>query len=91
MEPFDALTSRFEKATEMVLGQLAKAISLFEGAASQNTLRDRLIFLEKLGLIDSVDLWMSLREIRNRIRMNIPERIWPPFTASSFFNFHRIS
>lgn len=67
LEPYDALTSRFERSVEMVLGKLAKSVSLYEGGNSQATLRDRLNLMEKLGLIESVDLWFEMREVRNRI------------------------
>lgn len=67
MEPYDALTGRFEKLTETIFGKLFKSIEIFERGESSGTLRDKLNFMEKLDLISDIDSWMSIRSIRNRI------------------------
>jgi hypothetical protein len=65
-EPYDALVTRFERAIEVFL-KFFRTVESFETAIAGSTVRDCLGLMCKLGLIDQVDQWMEMREIRNRI------------------------
>ena len=66
LEPYDALVTRFERAIEVFL-KFFRTVELFETAGTGSTVRDCLGLMCKLGLIDQVDRWMEMREVRNRI------------------------
>lgn len=66
LEPYDALVTRFERAVEVFL-KFFRTVESFETAGTGSTVRDCLGLMCKLGLIDQVDRWMEMREVRNRI------------------------
>lgn len=66
LEPYDALVTRFERAIEVFL-KFFRTVEAFEMAGAGSTVRDCLGLMCKLGLIDQVDQWMEMREVRNRI------------------------
>lgn len=75
LEPYDALVTRFERTIEVFL-KFFRTIELFETAESGSTVRDCLGLMCKLGIITDVELWMEMREVRNRIAHDyVPDRI----------------
>lgn len=66
LEPYDALVARFERAIEVFL-KFFRTVELFETAGTGSTVRDCLGLMCKLGLVDQVEQWMEMREVRNRI------------------------
>lgn len=66
LEYYDSLAFRFEKSVEITLN-FFKAIEMFAFAKTSDTLRDRLLVIQKLRLIDNVDFWMEARILRNKI------------------------
>ncbi|RLB06949.1 MAG: hypothetical protein DRG59_07115 [Deltaproteobacteria bacterium] len=63
------------RAVEMGLKYFRSLEKYFYGENS-DTLRDLLNRMEKLGFITSTDLWMEMREVRNRIVHDyLPEQI----------------
>jgi len=75
LEPYDAVSGRFIRAVEMGLKYFRSLEKYFYGENS-DTLRDLLNRMEKLGFITSTDLWMEMREVRNRIVHDyLPEQI----------------
>ncbi len=75
LEPYDAISGRFIRAVEMGLKYFRSVEKYFYGENS-DTLRDLLNRMEKIGLISSTDLWMEMREVRNRIVHDyLPEQI----------------
>jgi hypothetical protein len=66
LEPYDAMADRFVRSVE-VLFKYMRSLQIYNEGISSETLRDRLLYSEKLGLITSVDLWIEMREVRNRI------------------------
>jgi uncharacterized protein with HEPN domain len=66
LEPYDALSDRFIRTVE-VLFKFMRSYQLFNEAATSDTLRDLLLYIEKLNFITSVELWLEMREVRNRI------------------------
>lgn len=65
-EPYDALSSRFSRAVEVCLKFFRSYEKLMYGENSE-TIRDLLHQMEKLDFIDSVEQWLEMRDIRNRI------------------------
>ena len=67
LEKLDAFISRFERLIEIILSKLTKTIELIENWINEWTLRDRLNLLEKLWLISTIDLWLEMRGVRNKM------------------------
>src|SRR4030067_986412 len=66
LEYSDSLSFRFEKSVELVLN-VFKGLELFLYAKGSDTLRDRLLSMQKLDIVDSIDFWMEARILRNKI------------------------
>jgi len=66
LEPYDALCDRFVRAVEIGL-KFLRAVEWFEYAEQSDTVRDVLNRAAKLKLISSPELWLCMREVRNRI------------------------
>jgi hypothetical protein len=76
MEPYDAMATRFERALEAVSHPLLKSVEILETGAVGESLRDRLNFAAKLGLVTDVEIWMEMRAARNRIAHDyLPQRV----------------
>ena len=56
MEPYDALSSRFERFIEIALNKFFRSVEIHEFSKSSDSLRDRLFMMQKFGLISSVEL-----------------------------------
>lgn len=75
LEPYDALVTRFERTVEVFL-KFFRTVETFETAGSGSTVRDCLGLMARLGLVQDVDVWMEMRELRNRIAHDyLPDRI----------------
>lgn len=66
LEPYDALSDRFIRSVEVAL-KYFRSVELREYAINSDTIRDLLGKMEKLGLVSSVELWLKMRDVRNRI------------------------
>jgi len=66
LEPYDALSDRFIRCVEVFI-KYFKAYEYKNFADKSLTLRDGLNVMEKIGLISSTPLWMTMRDVRNRI------------------------
>ena len=74
-EPYDALCDRFIRAIETSI-KYFRSYEKLMFAENSETLRDLLNRMEKLNLISSLDLWMKMRDVRNRIVHDyLPEKI----------------
>jgi hypothetical protein len=83
MEPYDALASRFERLVEIALNSFFRSVELHQFGKKSESLRDRLLCMQKIGLVTSVELWMEMRDFRNRIAHDyLPEQL---STASGQF------
>ncbi len=72
---YDALSSRFERTTEMMI-KLFRSIENYEEAEKASSLRDCLNLMAKLDLIESPDEWMEIRILRNKISHDyLPEQL----------------
>ena len=72
---YDALSSRFERTTEMMM-KLFRAIENHEEGGKIGSLRDCLNLMTKLSLIETPDEWMEIRILRNKISHDyLPEQL----------------
>lgn len=66
LEPYDALADRFVRAVECAL-RYFRSREMQEFAEQSDTTRSLLNRMEKLGLVSNAELWMSMRNVHNRI------------------------
>jgi hypothetical protein len=75
LEYYDSLAFRFEKSVELFLHFFKGLESYYSGKIS-DTLRDRLLFMQKLKMIDSIDFWIEARLLRNKVAHDyLPEQL----------------
>ena len=75
LEYYDSLAFRFEKAVALFL-HFFKGLDLYLSGKISDTLRDRLLFIQKLGIIDSIDFWIEARLLRNKVAHDyLPEQL----------------
>ena len=75
LEPYDALSDRFVRATEASL-KFFRSYERIMFAENSDTLRDLLSRMHKLSIISSAQLWIAMRDIRNRIVHDyLPEKL----------------
>lgn len=66
LEPYDALSDRFIRAVESAI-KFFKTYEYYLYTIKSDTYRDLLLNMEKLNLISSVEIWVDMRDIRNRV------------------------
>ncbi|HAH32807.1 MAG TPA: hypothetical protein DCL44_10890 [Elusimicrobia bacterium] len=66
MEYYDALSFRYEKTVEVAL-YFFRSLESYLYSAESDTLRNRLLTMEKLGIICSAEKWLEVRLLRNRV------------------------
>ncbi len=75
MEYYDSLSFRFEKSVELSLHFL-KTLEIYLFGEQSDTLRTRLLRLQRANYIDSVEFWISARILRNKIaHAYLPEEL----------------
>lgn len=82
---FELYASRFSKLQDFIGSNLFTAILDHVGEETETlTFIDKLNKLEKLQVIDSANEWMKMRQIRNILAHEYPDR--PEITAEIFNN-----
>ncbi|MBU0561316.1 MAG: nucleotidyltransferase substrate binding protein [Bacteroidetes bacterium] len=66
LEPYDALSDRFIRAVETCI-KFFKTYEYYFFTIKSDTYRDLLLSMVKQKLISSVEIWIDMRDIRNRI------------------------
>lgn len=66
LEYYDSLSFRFEKSVEIILN-FFKGLEIYLYSEASDTLRNRLLVMQKLNLIDNVEFWIEVRMLRNKI------------------------
>jgi uncharacterized protein YutE (UPF0331/DUF86 family) len=66
LKSFDVFSFRFQKVVEMFLHFL-RSLEIYLYGQSSDTLRDRLLRMEKLGIISDIETWFKIRILRNKI------------------------
>lgn len=75
LEYYDSLSFRFEKCEELILN-FYKAMEMMLYSKISETLRGRLLNMQKLKLIDDLDFWLKARILRNKIAHSyLPEQL----------------
>lgn len=75
LEYYDSLSFRFEKSIELILN-FFKGLEIFTNSKSSDTLRDRLLMMQKINLTDDIEFWMEARLLRNkRAYAYLPEQL----------------
>ncbi|PWU15545.1 MAG: hypothetical protein C5B49_11660 [Bdellovibrio sp.] len=64
-EVWDGFVTRFARSSDLFLSKFVKAYVRADDPAFDGSFRDHLNRAEKLRLIDSVDPWLEIRELRN--------------------------
>ncbi len=96
LEYYDSLAFRFGKSIELFLN-FFKGLEIYLVSKSSDTLRDQLHFIQKIGIIDSIDFWMESRILRNKItHAYLPEQLKDIYeeimnkAENLFFTFNKI-
>ncbi|MEW6684733.1 MAG: hypothetical protein AB1393_00820 [Candidatus Edwardsbacteria bacterium] len=66
LEYYDYLSFRFEKSVELLLS-FFKGLEFFAYAKTSDILRDRLLIMQKLNIVDDIEFWFEARMLRNKI------------------------
>ena len=66
MEYYDALSFRFEKTVEVSL-YFFRTMESYLYSKESDTLRNRLLTMEKLSIINSSEKWLEARLLRNKV------------------------
>ena len=66
MEPYDAMSGRFIRAIEVSL-KFFRTYERYLFVESSDTIRDLLNWMATVDLITSTQLWVAMRDVRNRI------------------------
>lgn len=75
LEYYDSLAFRFEKTVELFL-HFFKGLESYTSGKVSDTLRDRLLLIQKLKIIDSIDFWIEARLLRNKVAHDyLPEQL----------------
>ncbi len=65
LETWESFSARLSRVVDLYLTKYLKLKVKIEDPAFDGSLRDYCNFGEKIGLIDDVEKWMELRELRN--------------------------
>lgn len=75
LEPYDALSDRFIRTVEVAI-KYFRTYEYYLQAEQSQSLRDGLHRMEKLGLVTNIDIWLEMRDLRNRIVHDyVPEKM----------------
>lgn len=75
LEPYDAMCDRYLRVVEMAI-RYFRTLERSRLALNSESYRDLLGNIAKWGLIEDVDLWFRMRDLRNRIAHDyLPEQL----------------
>lgn len=66
LEYYDSLSFRFEKCVELTLN-FFRSLELFLDLQQSDTMRDRLLAMQKIEIVDEIDFWKEARLLRNKV------------------------
>lgn len=85
LETWESFSSRFSRVSDIYLTKYVRGKVLENDPGFEGTLRDFVNQGEKIGVVDSADEWMAIRELRNMAAHDYNES-----ELSSFFERLRI-
>lgn len=65
MEVWESFSSRFARSSDIFLNRYLRTVLLLQDPAYEGSLRDSLNKAEKIGLINGIEPWLEIRELRN--------------------------
>lgn len=65
LEIMESFTARMARVSDIFITKYLRLLVSFEDPAFEGSVRDICNFAEKLGHIESADLWVEIRNIRN--------------------------
>jgi hypothetical protein len=65
LETLESFTARMARVSDIFITKYLRLVISFEDPAFEGSVRDICNFAEKLNIIDSADLWIEIRNIRN--------------------------
>lgn len=65
LETWESFAARFSRVADIFLAKYIRCCLLIDDPAYRGSFRDSMNRAEKLGLIDDVEHWMSIRAMRN--------------------------
>lgn len=65
LETWESFTARFARVADIFMMKYIRAQILHEDPGFRGTLRDFLNAAEKIRLIDNIEIWMTIRALRN--------------------------
>lgn len=74
LESWEGFSARFARVSELFLSPYLRTFVLKEDPGFEGTFRDFLNKAEKHGLIENVDVWFKVREIRNKAAQEYNEK-----------------
>lgn len=75
LEYYDSLSFRYEKSVEAMFSYF-KTLELYLFGETSETLRKRLQKMEKVGLIENLELYMEIKVLRNKVvHAYLPEKL----------------
>ena len=81
LKTYDALSFRFEKTVELYFN-FFRALEQFLFKDESDTLRNRLLKMQKIELIGELERWMLIRDLRNKIaHAYAPDELLKIYTA----------
>lgn len=66
LEYYDSLAFRFGKCVELTIN-FFRTLEIFIQAKQSDTLRDRLLVMQKIEIIEEFDFWMEARLLKNKM------------------------
>lgn len=65
LEAWEGFSARFARVVDVFLTRYVRSVVLRDDPGFEGTLRDFVNQAEKIGLIESAERWMAIRELRN--------------------------
>ena len=65
VETWESFAARFSRVSDLFLARYVRGAILSDDPGFRGSFRDLLDRAEKMGLIDSAETWMAIRELRN--------------------------
>jgi len=65
LETWESFIARFSRVADLFLSRFIRTKILIEDPGFRGSFRDHLNYAAKIGIIDDVEQWMAIRELRN--------------------------
>lgn len=83
LETWEGFMARFARSTDLFISKYIRTKVLFEEPGFRGSLRDCLNKAEKFGVINDVERWIAIKEIRNMQAHEYSEEKLGPFFSAA--------